>query len=104
MLARPSSSEAPESQPLPTLAQPGAFSVELYTAVCMPPPDASTVRFTVVVWVRLPDVPVTPIAYVPTAALAPTLNVSVLVLVVLLGLNEAVTPLGTPDALNATLP
>jgi hypothetical protein len=40
---------------------------------------------------------------VPVAAVLPAASVNVLVLAVLLGLNEAVTPLGRPDADKLTL-
>src|SRR5712692_2054129 len=57
---------------------------------------ACTVRESVVVFVKLPDVPVTVTVTVPVVA--------VLLPVVLLGLNDAVTPLGRPDADKLTLP
>jgi hypothetical protein len=41
---------------------------------------------------------------VPVVAVLLAVNVKVLVLAVLLGLKEAVTPLGTPDADKLTLP
>src|SRR5947209_1102503 len=63
-----------------------------------------TVRETVVVFVRLPDVPVTVTVTVPVAAVLLAVSVNVLVLAVLLGLNDAVTPLGRPDADKLTLP
>ena len=68
------------------------------------PPLALTVRFSVVVWLRLPDVPVIVTNFVPVAAVLLALNVSVLLPVVLAGLNDAVTPDGSPDADKATLP
>jgi hypothetical protein len=40
---------------------------------------------------------------VPVAAVLPAASVNVLVLAVLLGLNEAVTPLGRPDADKLTV-
>ncbi len=40
---------------------------------------------------------------VPVAAVLPAVSVILLVLAVLLGLNEAVTPLGRPDAEKLTL-
>jgi hypothetical protein len=58
----------------------------------------------VVVSVRLPDVPVIVSVAVPVAAVALAVNVSVLLLVAGLGLNAAVTPLGKPDAERVTLP
>jgi hypothetical protein len=63
-----------------------------------------TVRETVVVFVKLPEVPVTVTVTVPVAAVLLAVSVNVLVLVVLLGLNDAVTPLGRPDAVKPTLP
>jgi len=63
----------------------------------------------VVVFVKLPDVPVTVTVTVPVVAVLLAVKVSVLLLAVLLlavlvGLNEAVTPLGRPDADKLTLP
>ena len=57
-----------------------------------------------VVFVKLPDEPVTVTETVPVAAVLLAVSVNVLVLAVLLGLNEAVTPLGRPDADKLTLP
>lgn len=54
--------------------------------------------------VRLPEVPVTVTVTVPVTAALLAVRVKVLVFVVLVGLNEGVTPLGRPDADNATLP
>jgi len=56
------------------------------------------------VFVKLPDVPVTVTVTVPVVAVPLAVNVNVLVVAVLLGLNEAVTPLGRPDADKLTLP
>src|SRR6266850_147372 len=61
-------------------------------------------RETVVVLVKLPDVPVTVTVTVPVAAVLLAVSVNVLVPAVLLGLNDAVTPLGRPDADKLTLP
>src|SRR6266404_944734 len=63
-----------------------------------------TVREFVVVFVKLPDEPVTVTVTVPVVAMLPADCVNVLVLAVLLGLNDAVTPLGRPDADKLTLP
>ena len=57
-----------------------------------------------VVFVKLPDEPVTVTVTVPVVAMLPADSVNVLVLAVLLGLNDAVTPLGRPDADKLTLP
>ena len=46
--------------------------------------------------------PVTVIAYVPVGTELPTASVSTLVVAVGLGLNDAVTPLGTPVAVSVT--
>ena len=56
------------------------------------------------VFVKLPDVPLTVTVTAPVVAALPAVSVNVLVLVVLLGLNDAVTPLGRPDADKLTLP
>jgi len=50
------------------------------------------------------DMPVTVTANVPVVAVPLADSVNVLVLVVLLGLNDAVTPLGRPDADRLTVP
>ncbi len=60
-------------------------------------------RETVVVLVKLPEEPVTVTVTVPVAAVLLAVSVNVLVLAVLLGLNDAVTPLGRPDADKLTL-
>ena len=53
---------------------------------------------------KLPESPVTVKVTVPVAAVLLAVSVKVLVLAVLLGLNDAVTPLGSPDADKLTLP
>jgi hypothetical protein len=60
-------------------------------------PPGVTVRDTVVVWVALAPVPVTVSVYGPAAA-GPAFTVSVLEapLVTLVGLSEALAPLGAP--------
>ena len=63
-----------------------------------------TVRVTVVVWLKVPDVPVIVTVAVPVVAVPLAVSVSVLVPVVLVGLNVAVTPEGSPEADRATLP
>jgi len=59
---------------------------------------------TVVVFVKLPEVPAMVTVTVPVAAVLLEVSVKVLVLVVLLGLKDAVTPTGKPDADKLTLP
>ena len=58
----------------------------------------------VVVWLKLPEVPVTVTVAVPVVAVLLAVRVSVLVLVVLAGLKLAVTPAGSPEADKLTLP
>jgi len=53
---------------------------------------------------RLPEVPVIVTVAVPVVAVLLAVSVSVLLPVVLAGLNEAVTPLGRPEADRLTLP
>ena len=53
---------------------------------------------------KLPETPVTVTLKVPSAAVLLAVSVKALVLAVLLGLNDAVTPLGRPDADKLTLP
>ena len=65
---------------------------------------AFTVSETVVVAVKLPDVPVMVTVSVPVVAVLLAVRVSVLVEVVGFALKVAVTPLGTPDAARVTLP
>ena len=57
------------------------------------------------VWfVKLPDEPVTVTVNAPTVAVALAVKVNVLVVVAGFVLNDAVTPLGRPDADRLTLP
>jgi hypothetical protein len=65
---------------------------------------AFTVRLIVVVWVKLPDVPVTVTVAVPVVAVLLAVSVKVLLVVVLPGLKLAVTPEGKPEADRLTLP
>jgi hypothetical protein len=62
------------------------------------------VSVTVVVWVRLPEVPVMVIVAGPTAAVVEAVRVRMLVPVVLAGLKDAVTPAGKPLAARFTDP
>lgn len=56
------------------------------------------------VFVKLPDVPVIVTGKVPTAAVPAAFRVRVLVVPVVAGLNDAVTPLGIPEAAKVTVP
>ncbi len=58
----------------------------------------------VVVAVVLPEVPVTVTVKAPVVAVLLAVSVSTLEVVEEVGLNAAVTPLGSPDTVNATLP
>jgi hypothetical protein len=64
---------------------------------------AFTVRLIDVVWVK-PEVPVTVTVAVPVAAVLLAVNVRTLEEVAGFGLNDAVTPLGKPEAEKVTLP
>jgi len=63
-----------------------------------------TVSASVVVATRLPEVPLMVTVAVPVVAVLLAVRVRVLVPLVLVGLNVAVTPLGSPDAARLTLP
>jgi hypothetical protein len=66
---------------------------------------AVTVRFTVVVSIVAPEVPVIVMGYVPVVAVVPTVNVSVALpapVIVLEGLKLAVTPEGSVEVVSAT--
>ena len=65
---------------------------------------AVTVSAIVAVLLKVPEEPVTVIVDVPATPEAPAVSVRVLAPVVLAGLNDAVTPLGSPDATRLTLP
>jgi hypothetical protein len=67
-------------------------------------PVGFTLSVIVVCFVRVPDVPVTDRVAVPMAAVPLAVSVNTLVAAVLLGLKDAVTPLGRPDAAKLTLP
>jgi hypothetical protein len=58
----------------------------------------------VVAFDKLPEVPVMVTVAVPVVAVALAVNVTVLVVVAGFVLNDAVTPLGSPDADKLTLP
>jgi hypothetical protein len=68
---------------------------------------AVTARETVVVFVRVPEVPVIMTVAVPVAAVLLAVRVTMLEfagLVMLVGLKDAVTPMGKPEADKLTLP
>jgi hypothetical protein len=65
---------------------------------------AATVSAIDVVGLRLPDVPVMLTAVVPIAAVPSATRVRMLVMVVLGGLKDAVTPDGKPEADRMTVP
>jgi hypothetical protein len=67
-------------------------------------PTLFTVSETVVVVVKRPAEPVMVTLVVPTAAVLLAVNVNVLVFAVLVGLNDAIMPLGSPEADKLTLP
>lgn len=104
-VSRPSSSDGPESQPMPTPEQATVLRVALYVAVCNPV-DELTVKAMVVECVSVPEVPVTVTVAVPTVAVAEAVNVRVEVALPLAGgvtglvEKAAVTPVGRPVALS----
>lgn len=61
-------------------------------------------REIVTAFAKLPEVPVIVTGNIPTAAVPAAVRVRVLVVAVVLGLNDAVTPAGSPDADKLTLP
>jgi hypothetical protein len=63
-----------------------------------------TVTVSGVVCAKLPEAPITFTGFVPSVAVALAISVSVLVRVAGFGLNDAVTPLGKPEAENDTVP
>jgi hypothetical protein len=67
-------------------------------------PTGFTVSETVVVLAKTPAVPVMVTLVVPTGTVPLAVNVNVLVFAVLVGLNDAVTPFGSPEADKLTLP
>lgn len=104
-VSRPSSRDGPESHPEPALTHFGALSVESKTAVCNPT-EEFTVNAIVVLWVSVPEVPVTVTVAAPVVAPAEAVSVRVEVALPLAGgvtglvEKAAVTPLGKPVALS----
>ena len=64
---------------------------------------ALTVRLMVVVFVSVPSVPVMVTVAGPVVAELLAVNVSVLLVALLVGLNDAVTPVGRPEAEKLTV-
>jgi hypothetical protein len=69
-----------------------------------PPPEEPTESVKVVLAMVLPEVPVTVTVNAPVVAVLLAVSVSTLEVADEVGLNEAVTPLGRPEAVKATLP
>lgn len=67
-------------------------------------PSSFTVRVTVVTFIKLPDMPVIITVAVPTSAVPLAVSIKVLVVDVLLGLKDVLTPLGRPEADKLTSP
>jgi hypothetical protein len=67
-------------------------------------PGPMTVSARLVVVFNEPDVPVTVTLYIPVATELLTVRVNALVPVAGLGVKDAVTPVGSPDAARFTLP
>jgi len=83
---------------------PGATLRLAGDAAIVKPFAAATVILIVAVLVRLPDVPAMVMTDAFRAAVLDAVRVSVLVPIELAGLNDAVTPLGSPDMASATVP
>lgn len=83
---------------------PGATVRLVGEAERLKPPRPVTVSEMEVVALRVPEVPVIVIGYVPATVVDATANVKTLVVVVGLVPNVAVTPVGRPDAARVTLP
>ena len=79
------------------------MSIDGVTVSELAPVAAPTVRVTVVAWERVPEVPVMVIPAVMLAAVLLAVSVRVLVPALLIGLNEAVTPVGNPGGMKVTL-
>ena len=73
-------------------------------AASVKPVEEVTLSVRLVVAVVLPDVPVTVTVNEPSVAVLLAVSVRTLEVVDDAGLNEAVTPLGRPDAVNDTVP
>jgi len=99
----PDTVSVPFAKPAPPATPTEPISPSDHTAGSGPSAGLVTVRLTVVVLVKPATEAVTVTVTVPVAAVLPAASVSVLVLAVLLGLNDAVTPLGRPDADKLTL-
>lgn len=77
-------------------------TVNVFGAAVMVKSGITTLSAMVVVWTRVPDVPVMVTVVAPTAAASLTASVSVLFEVAEAGLKDAVTPAGTLLALKMT--
>jgi hypothetical protein len=85
-------------------ARPGLRTTLPGVAVSVKVAVGTTVRLIVVVSVVLPEVPVMVTVAVPRVAEPLAVSVKVLVVVVLVGLKDAVTPVGRPEAIRLTVP
>src|SRR3984957_4727210 len=83
---------------------PETLNAEVRFTNVAPALGTMTVRLIVAVWLRAPEVPVIVTVAVPAAAEAPAVSVRLLAPALLAGLNDAVTPLGRPDATKLMLP
>lgn len=89
---------------VPTFTAPQAREAGLMVTAAAPVVSGFTVKPSVVGLVNAPEVPWMVAVTVPVVAVALALKVRVLVVVAAEGLNDAVTPLGKPDADRVTLP
>jgi hypothetical protein len=86
------------------LVAPGATLTLAGDAVRVNVGGPVTVSVSLTALVRLPEVPVIVIVVGPEAAELATVSVSALLVVAAAGLNDAVTPVGRPDAVRFTVP
>jgi hypothetical protein len=83
--------------PCGTLMVPGESAIEKSAG-------GGTVKVSVVVWTRLPEVPVMVIVEEPRGVQLATVSVRMLLVVAVAGLNVAVIPIGSPLATSFTAP
>src|SRR5437763_15034098 len=97
-------SNPPVAKAVPSVTMPDTLYTEDRLTIVVPGLGAITVKPIVTVRLRLPDVPVMVTVDVTAAAVPLAASVRTLTPVALAGLNDAVTPLGSPDAARLTLP
>src|ERR1700686_4943193 len=84
--------------------EPGATLTLAGCAERVNPTGPVTVRTSLVIVARVPDVPDIEMVDIPTVAALVAVSVSMLVVTALAGLNDAVTPAGRPETVRFTAP